>query len=193
VLRRTYDWTMRLAAHRHAGRALAAVSFIESSVFPVPPDALLIPMCLANRQKAWTYALICTIASVAGGLFGYAIGYYLFELVGEPVLNFYGYLDRFETFVDSYNAYGWWIVFGAGLTPFPYKLITIASGVTQLDLVTFTVASVVARGGRFFLVAAALWYFGPPIREVLERRLGLITALFFALLLGGFVAVRYLG
>jgi len=184
---------MRLAAHRHAGRALAAVSFIESSVFPVPPDALLIPMCLANRQKAWTYALICTIASVAGGLFGYAIGYYLFELVGEPVLNFYGYLDRFETFVDSYNAYGWWIVFGAGLTPFPYKLITIASGVTQLDLVTFTVASVVARGGRFFLVAAALWYFGPPIREVLERRLGLITALFFALLLGGFVAVRYLG
>ena len=191
MLRRLYDWTLSLAARRDALWALAIISFIESSIFPIPPDILIIPMVLAARHRAWLIALVATVSSVLGGLAGYAIGFYLFEAVGRPILEFYGYLDRFQDFSLAFNEYGWWIVFGAGLTPFPYKVITIASGVTALDLATFTVASVVARGGRFFLVAALLWAFGEPIRAFIERRLGLLTVVFFVLLVGGFVAIRY--
>ena len=191
MLRPLYDWTMSLAGHRHALAALAAVSFIESSVFPIPPDVLLIPMVLAARERAWRIALVCTIASVAGGLAGYGIGFFLFDTIGQQVLAMYGYLEKFEDFQAMYNEWGAWIVFGAGLTPFPYKVITIASGVTQLDPVVFTIASVLSRGLRFFLVAALLWYIGPPVRAFIEQRLGLVTASFFVLLIGGFVAVRY--
>ncbi len=191
MLRSLYDWTMGLAAHRHALIALAVISFIESSVFPIPPDILLIPMILAARDRAWWIATVCTITSVAGGMFGYAIGFFLFEQIGQPVLEFYGYFERFHEFRVVYDEWGWWIVFGAGLTPFPYKVITIASGVMQFDLLTFTVASVFGRGGRFFLVAALLWYFGPVIRTFIERRLGLLTLLFFVLLIGGFLVVRF--
>ena len=191
MLRRLYDWTLSLAARRDALWALAIISFIESSIFPIPPDILIIPMVLAARHRAWMIALVATVSSVLGGIAGYAIGFYLFEAVGRPILEFYGYLDRFQDFSLAFNEYGWWIVFGAGLTPFPYKVITIASGVTALDLATFTVASVVARGGRFFLVAALLWAFGEPIRAFIERRLGLLTVVFFVLLVGGFVAIRY--
>lgn len=191
MLRRLYDWTLSLAARRDALWALAIISFIESSIFPIPPDILIIPMVLAARHRAWLIALVATVSSVLGGIAGYAIGFYLFEAVGRPILEFYGYLDRFQDFSLAFNEYGWWIVFGAGLTPFPYKVITIASGVTALDLATFTVASVVARGGRFFLVAALLWAFGEPIRAFIERRLGLLTVVFFVLLVGGFVAIRY--
>ena len=191
MLRRLYDWTLSLAARRDALWALAIISFIESSIFPIPPDILIIPMVLAARHRAWLIALVATVSSVLGGIAGYAIGFYLFEAVGRPILEFYGYLDRFQDFSLAFNEYGWWIVFGAGLTPFPYKVITIASGVTTLDLATFTVASVVARGGRFFLVAALLWAFGEPIRAFIDRRLGLLTVVFFVLLVGGFVAIRY--
>ncbi len=190
MLRRTYDRTMRLAAHRHARAALAAVSFAESSVFPVPPDILLIPMVLADRRRAWELAAVCTAASVAGALAGYAIGHFLFSSVGQPVLAFYGLESEFGRFRDAYNAWGAWIVAGAGLTPFPYKVVTIASGVTGLDLMTFVVASLISRGLRFFLVAGLMWYAGPPIRAFVERRLGLATTLFFVLLLGGFVLAR---
>ena len=192
MLRRLYDWTMNLSAHPQALWVLAAIAFIESSVFPIPPDVLLIPMVLAARQRAWLIAGVCTIASVAGGIAGYGIGYYLFEQVGRPVLEFYGYMEKFGEFKEQYNAWGAWIVFGAGLTPFPYKVITIASGVTQLDFWTFNIASMVGRGGRFFLIAGLLWLYGPPIRTFIEKNLGLLTVLFFVLLLGGFVAVRYL-
>jgi len=183
---------MNLSAHPQALWVLAAIAFIESSVFPIPPDVLLIPMVLAARQRAWLIAGVCTIASVAGGIAGYGIGYYLFEQVGRPVLEFYGYMEKFGEFKEQYNAWGAWIVFGAGLTPFPYKVITIASGVTQLDFWTFNIASMVGRGGRFFLIAGLLWLYGPPIRTFIEKNLGLLTVLFFVLLLGGFVAVRYL-
>lgn len=192
MLHRLYDWTMRLAAHRHALLALAAVSFIESSVFPIPPDVLLIPMVLARRDRAWLYAAVCTIASVLGGIAGYAIGYFLFEELGRPLLDFYHYGAQFETFRGQYNAWGAWIVFGAGLTPFPYKVITIASGVTALDPTTFMVASLLSRGARFFLVAALLWYFGPPIRRFVENNLGMVVTVFFVLLLGGFAVLRFL-
>lgn len=192
MLRRLYDWTMGLSAHPHALWVLAAVAFIESSVFPIPPDVLLIPMVLAARDRAWRIAAVCTIASVIGGLAGYGIGYFLFAEVGQPLLDFYGYQDKFDEFRRAYNQWGAWIVFGAGLTPFPYKVITIASGVTHLDLLTFNVASLLGRAGRFFLVAGLLWKFGPPIRIFIEKNLGPLTVAFFALLFGGFLAARYL-
>jgi membrane protein YqaA with SNARE-associated domain len=192
LVRNLYDWTMAQAERRYALAVLFAVSFVESSVFPIPPDVLLVPMVLAAREKAWTIAGVCTVASVLGGWAGYAVGYFFYEGLGEPVLAFYGYAERFQAFAQAYNEWGAWIVAGAGFTPFPYKLITIASGLVQMDLVTFTIASVVSRGGRFFLVAALLWYFGAPIRRFIENNLPTLTWLFFALLLGGFVAVRFL-
>jgi membrane protein YqaA with SNARE-associated domain len=185
MLRALYDWTMRLAAHPRASWALGTVSFIESSVFPIPPDALLIPMVLADRRRAWFYATLCTVTSVLGGLLGYLIGWLLFDTIGRPLLELYGYGQHFAQFAGRYNEWGAWIVFFAGVTPFPYKVITIASGVTQLDLVVFTVASVLARGLRFYA-------FGPPIRAFIERRLGLVATVSTVLLLGGFLAVRLL-
>jgi membrane protein YqaA with SNARE-associated domain len=189
-LRRLYDWTMAQASGRHALWMLAVVAFVESSIFPIPPDVLLIPMVLAARQRAWLIATLCTVSSVSGGLLGYAIGALVFEGLGRPIVELYGYTAQFAEFRQSYNEWGAWIVFGAGLTPFPYKVITIASGVTGLDLVTFTIASIVGRGLRFFMVAALLWWLGEPIRRFIERNLGWLTALFFVLLFGGFIALK---
>jgi membrane protein YqaA with SNARE-associated domain len=191
MLRRLYDWTMSLAAGRHAPKALAAVSFAESSFFPIPPDVMLIPMVVARRDRAWRFATICTIASVVGGLFGYLIGAMLFEPVAKPILEFYGYADEFAEFQHVFNEWGLLIVFIAGFTPFPYKVITIASGLTGVALLPFVLASVVSRGGRFFIVAALLYAFGPPIRDFIEKRLGLMTVLFTILLVGGFIAVKF--
>ena len=192
MLRRTYDWTMGLAAHRHATSALVAVAFIESSFFPIPPDVLLIPMILAARERAWTLAGLATLASVLGGMMGYGIGYYFYEAAAKPLIDFYGYGAKFGDFQLRYQEWGAWIVFVAGVTPFPYKVITITSGVVQLDLFVFTVASVLARGLRFFVLAGLLWYFGPPIRDFIERRLGLVFTVFCILLVGGFIVARYL-
>ncbi len=189
MLRRLYDWTLSLAASRHALWALAVISFIESSVFPIPPDALLIPMVLAAPRRAWLMAGVCTIASVLGGAFGYFIGWGLFEQVGRPVLAFYGKDVYFDQFADTYNQWGAWAVLVAGVTPFPYKVITILSGATNLNFAVFMLASLVARGIRFFLVAALLWRFGPPIRDFIERRLGLVFSLGMATLIGGFAVV----
>ncbi len=192
MLRPFYDWTLRVSGHRHAERWLAAVSFVESSVFPIPPDVMIVPMVLADRAKAWRIALVATLASVAGGLLGYAIGSLFFDAIGQLILEFYGKADKFDEFAVMYNDWGAWVVFGAGVTPFPYKVITIASGVTRLDLLVFVLASVAARGIRFFAVAGLLWYFGPPIRRLLEKHLGLISIVFFVLLLGGFAAIKWL-
>ena len=192
MLRRLYDYVIELAGHPKAPWVLSGVSFAESSVFPIPPDAMLIPMVLAERAKAWFFAAVCTISSVLGGITGYAIGYFLFELVGKPILAFYGYEQAFADFAGRYNEYGAWIVFFAGVTPFPYKVITIASGATLLNFWVFMVASIAARGLRFFLVAALLYWFGPPIRAFIERRLGLVTTLFLVTLFAGFIAIKYL-
>lgn len=191
-LRRLYDWTMGMAAHRNALAVLFLIALIEASVFPIPPDVLLIPMILAARERAWLIAAVATAGSVLGGFLGYGIGWGLFESIGRPVLAFYGYVDRFEDFAAAYNEWGAWIVAGAGFTPFPYKVITIASGATGLDPATFGLASLVSRAGRFFLVAALLYWFGPPIRRFIEAWLPQLTLLFFVLLLGGFVALRWL-
>ncbi len=192
MLRGLYDWTLQLGSNRHAVWALAGVAFVESSVFPIPPDILLIPMVLAVRERAWVLAGICTIASVLGGYLGYAIGALLFDIIGQPIIDFYGFQAAFARFTEQYNELGAWIVAFFGVTPFPYKVITIASGVTNLDPVVFGVASVASRGLRFFIVAALLWQFGPPIRAFVERYLGWVVLVFCVMLVAGFVVLKFI-
>lgn len=191
MLRRLYDRVLALSAHPRAVWALALISFAESSFFPIPPDALLIPMALADRLGAWRFAIIATLASVLGGAAGYLIGWGLYESLGRPILDFYGLSAAFADFSARYNDYGAWIVLFAGLTPFPYKVITIASGATGLNFVVFMLASIVARGLRFGIVCALLYWLGPPIRSFIERWLGLLFTLFMLALIGGFVLIRY--
>lgn len=192
MLRRLYDKTLELAAHRHAVWALAGVSFAESSFFPIPPDVMLMPMVVAKRRKAWLYAAVCTIASVFGGMAGYLIGYGLFETIGEPILGLYD-PERvaWDKFTQLYEEWGFWIVFAAGFSPLPYKVFTIASGVAALNFPIFVIASLLSRGGRFFLVSALLYWFGPPVRAFVEKRLGLVTSVFLILLVGGFAVIKY--
>jgi len=191
MIRGLYDWMMRLAGSRHAVPALAAVSFVESSFFPIPPDVMLVPMVLVRRDKAFTYAAVATIASVIGGLFGYAIGHYAFEAIGRPVLEFYGKTEAFERLRQLFAEYGVWILIIKGMTPIPYKILTIAAGVASMPLLPFVLASIVARAMRFFLVAGLLYFFGEPVREFIEKRLALVTTGFVVALVGGFVALRY--
>jgi len=183
---------MGLAAHPQASLWLFVIAFMESSFFPIPPHIMLIPMVVANRANAWRYAAIVTIGSVLGGIAGYMIGYGLFDQVGMPVLQFYGMGEKFKDFAANYNDYGAWIVFTAGVTPFPYKVITIASGVTGLNFWVFLTASIAARSLVFFVIAGLLYAFGQPIRRFIEKRLGLMFAIFLVLLFGGFVAIKYL-
>jgi len=192
MIRALYDWTMSLAQSRHALAALAVVAFIESSVFPIPPDVLMIPMILAAPRRAFLIATVATVASVLGGAFGYWIGATFYDSVGRPVLEFYGKDGHAVSFFERLNAWGAWVVLVAGVTPFPYKVITILSGMSNLSFTVFLFASFLARGLRFFIVAALLWKFGAPIRDFIERRLGLMFALACALLIGGFAVVRYL-
>lgn len=192
MLRKTYDWAMGVAASRHAPTGLFAVSFAESSFFPLPPDVILGPMILARPDRAFVYAGICTAASVLGGLFGYAIGFYL-EPVARSILEFTGHPEGQAAFEAWYEQWGVWAVLVAGFTPFPYKLVTIASGMVQFDLFTFIWASVLTRGARFFLTATLLKYFGPAIREQVERRLGIYTSIAVVVLIGLVVALKVLG
>ena len=190
MLRRLYDWTMDLASRKNAVWALCAVAFIESSVFPIPPDILLIPMVLAARDKAWRYAAMCTIASVLGGMLGYAIGAGLYDSVGRPIMDFYHLHDEFNVFTEKYNEWGIWVVVGAAITFLPFKLATIASGITGLEFTSFVYASIAGRAFRFFVVAALLYYFGQPIRDFIEKRLGLMFTIFCVLLIGGFALLK---
>lgn len=192
LLENIYNSMLKASAHKYAMWFLFAVSFAESSFFPIPPDIMLIPMVLATPSKAWRIALLCTGASVLGGFFGYFIGVYLFDLIAEPLLNFYGYLDKFKTFESYYREYGAWIVFGAGITPFPYKIITIASGAVHLNLVVFTLASIIARGIRFYLIAWLLKKYGAPMKSFIEKNLGRLSILFLVLLIGGFALLKLL-
>ncbi len=193
MLRGLYNWTMGLAGHRHALWALAIVSFAESSIFPIPPDILMIPMLLARPNRAFLIASVCLIASVLGGIAGYAIGALFYDQIGAPILAALGKADAMAEFNARFNDLGFWPVLIAGLTPFPYKVITIMSGWTGLPLGTFIVTSIIARGIRFFVVAALLRQFGAPLRDFIERRLGLMFTLFIVILLGGFYAVRFMG
>lgn len=192
MIRRLYDWTIAMAEHPRALWVLAAIAFIESSVFPIPPDVLMIPMILARPSRAWLIAGVAMLASVLGGMLGYAIGALAFEQLGQPILQSLGKADAMSEFNTRFNDFGFWAVLMAGITPFPYKVITIMSGWTGMPLATFVATSILARGLRFFVVAALLWRFGAPIRDFVERRLGLMFVLFFLCLIGGFLLVRVL-
>lgn len=192
MLRRLYDWTIGLAATPYALWALAIVAFVESSFFPIPPDLLLIPMIIAQPRRAFVIAGVALVSSVLGGIAGYAIGALAFDSIGEPILSSLGKADSMAEFNTRFNDLGFWPVLIAGITPFPYKVITIMSGWTGLPLGTFIVTSIIARGLRFFIVAALLWKFGAPIRDFIERRLGLVFIAFVVILLGGFYLVRFM-
>jgi membrane protein YqaA with SNARE-associated domain len=192
MLHRLYMRTLALAASPRALWWLAAVAFAESSFFPIPPDALLIPMALARPDRAWRFAAVCTVASVVGGALGYLIGYAVFDQLARPLIDFYGYSDRFAAFQDLYARYGLWLILIKGLTPIPYKIVTIASGAAKFNFTVFMLASAATRGARFFIVAALLRFFGTPMRDFIERRLTLVTSLFAAGLVGGFLALKLL-
>lgn len=183
---------MRQAAGPHAERALALIAFLESSIFPIPPDAMIVPMVLARPASAWRVALIATAGSVVGGLAGYAIGALLLDTLGEWIIRLYGLEGKLTEFQAAYNEWGLWIILIKGLTPIPFKLVTIASGMAHFNLGLFILASVITRGARFFIVAALLRAYGPPISEFIERRLTLVTSVFAGLIVLGFLSLRYL-
>ena len=192
MLKRLYDWMLDKAGHRHAARWLAGFSFTESSFFPIPPDVLLAPMCLAKPKKSFHYALICSIFSVLGALLGYAIGYFLFETIGIAILDFYGLADKFDAFAQGFNEQGWLVVLLAGFTPLPFKVITIAAGSTAMPLYIMIIAAIISRSARFFIVAALLRFFGPPMKEWIDKNFALATTVGGILFVGGFAAVRWL-
>ena len=191
MLRRIYDWCIDAAHKPYALWILAVVAFAESSFFPVPPDVMLIPMSLARPQRAWLYATVCTAASVLGGILGYAIGALLYDTLGQWLIKVYGYGDNFEAFREAYAQWGAWIILIKGLTPIPFKIVTIASGFAGYNLFYFVVLSLITRGARFFLEAELLRIYGEPIRGFIEERLTLVTTGFLAAIVGGFLIARY--
>ena len=193
MLRRLYDWVLGLAEHRLALWALAFVAFIESSVFPISPLVMLIPMVLARPDRTWLIASVCTAASVAGGVFGWWIGHTLFEQVGRPVLEFYGKAGMIDQFAARFNEVGAEAVIFAALTPLPYKVVTIASGVANLNLGTLIWASAIGRGIQFFSVALLLWLLGARAKALVERHMATLATLTAVLIIGGFALVRLIG
>jgi len=189
IVRNLYDKVLELSASPKATFWLVLVSFTESIFFPIPQDVMLIPMMLANRSKAYYYATICTIASVLGGIVGYFIGMYLYNEIAVVILDFYGYLGKVEYFKQIYQENGWWVVFAGGLTPIPYKVITITTGAMELALISFITASVVSRGLRFFGLAVLVSIFGEPILKFIDKYFSLLTILFCILLFGGFLLI----
>jgi membrane protein YqaA with SNARE-associated domain len=187
MLRRIYDWCIAAADKPYALWLMAAISFAESSFFPIPPDIMLIPMALARPQRAWVYAGVCTVASVAGGVLGYAIGSLLYDSVGQWLIGLYGYGDKVEAFRASYAQYGAWIILLKGLTPIPYKIVTITSGFAGYDIWLFILLSLITRGGRFFITAVILNRYGETIRHHIEKRLGFWVAVGAVVLVAGFI------
>lgn len=189
MFRPLYNWTLRLAAHRHAMRSMAAISFAESSFFPIPPDVMIVPMMLARRDQIWRIAAICTIASVLGGILGYMIGYFLYDTLGQWLIGVYGLQKGAADFHDWYAKWGAAIILIKGLTPIPFKLVTIASGLAKFNLGIFILTAAITRGARFFLIAALINRFGAPIQEFVEKRLNLVGFAFLIVLVAGFAAV----
>ena len=192
MFKRLYDWTLSLATSKRAPQALAAVSFTESSFFPVPPDVMLVPMVMAKPERAWNYALICTIASVLGALLGYTIGALLYDTLGTWLIRLYGYGDRMENFRQLYQEHGHWIILIKGLTPIPFKIVTIASGLAGYDLLWFTLLCLVTRAGRFYIVAGVLNRFGAPLKAFIEKNLTAVGSVTLVAIIGGFAAAKFL-
>jgi membrane protein YqaA with SNARE-associated domain len=191
-IRKLYDQTLELSKHPKSGRWLAIVSFAESSFFPIPPDVMLLPMCMANRDKAVRLALICTIASVLGGLFGYAIGYFAFDTIGRAIIEFYGAGEKYEQLQNWYDEQGALVVFLAGFTPIPYKVITVSAGVFQFNLLSFMILSFASRGARFLMVALAIKFFGEPAMKIIDKHFDLLTIVGGILLVGGFIVLKFM-
>jgi len=192
LLRSLYNWTLAKAEHKYSAWILSLVSFAESSFFPIPPDILLIPMIIAKRMKAWTYAFICTFSSVLGGLVGYSIGYFFYNSIGILIIEFYHLSNSFNAFESYYNQYGILIVLGAGFTPFPFKFITIASGVFSLNIFLFIITAIVARGLRFYLLTGLLFIFGEKIKILIDRYFNILAILFFILLIGSVLLIKFI-
>ena len=191
MLRRMYDWTVDKAESPYALIVLACIAFAESSFFPIPQEALMIPMIVAAPHRAWLVAGVATLASLAGAVMGYVIGFVFYDTIGIQLLEFYGKADRYDEFKALYVDHGVLAVAIGAITPFPFKVTTIVSGLLQMNFVSFVIVCLLARGFRFFLIAALLRRFGTPVRAFIERRLGLVTILAFALLIGGFVVLKY--
>jgi membrane protein YqaA with SNARE-associated domain len=192
MFRKLYDWALRMAGHRHAIRYMGAVSFAESSFFPIPPDVMLVPMVLARRDQAYWIATVCTVTSVLGGMLGYAIGYFFWESVGVPVTNFLHIQAGVEGFRHNFEAWGAAIILLKGLTPIPFKLVTIASGLSGVNFPLFVLCAAVTRAARFFLLAWALKKWGEPVQAFIEKRLTLVSWIFLIALVGGFTAIALL-
>jgi membrane protein YqaA with SNARE-associated domain len=191
-IRMLYDRTLALSKHPKAIYWLAFISFLESSIFPIPPDVMLLPMCLANRKRALLIAVVCTLASVLGGLFGYAIGYFAFDTIGEPVLAFYGAGEKYDLFREWYEQYGTVVTFVAGLSPIPYKVITISAGVFSFPLVSFILLSILSRGLRFMIEAWIIKQFGEPAMKFIDKHFEVLTIVGGILFVGGFLAIKFL-
>lgn len=189
-IRKLYNWVLQLSSHPKAPIYLAIIAFLESSIFPIPPDVLLLPLCLARREKAFQLALICTISSVLGGICGYALGFYAFDTVGASVLEFYGAMDRYQVFADWYQAQGTWVVFIAGFTPIPYKVVTITAGVFSFHFMSFVILSVLSRGLRFFIVAGMVRVMGERALEFVDKHFNKLTIIGGLIFVGGFLVVK---
>ena len=192
MLRRAYDWCIAAAHKPYALWLMGFVSFVESSFFPIPPDAMLIPMSIARPERAWLFATVCTLTSVAGGVLGYAIGAFLYDTVGHWLIALYGYGDKVEAFRDAYARWGTWIILLKGVTPIPYKIVTITSGFAGYNIWLFIVFSFVARGTRFYLTAFLLNRYGVQARAIIEKRLGFWVTVSLGVLLVGIFAAIYL-
>jgi membrane protein YqaA with SNARE-associated domain len=189
---RLYRWVLNLAASPHAEWALMAISFSEASFFPLPPETILVPMVIAQRDRAWRFALICTVSSILGGLLGYAIGALMYDTVGQWLINLYGLQQKAAQFHDLYARWGLWVILLKGLSPIPFKLVTIVSGIAHFNLEIFVAAVAVTRGLRFFMIAALLRVYGQPIQDFIERRLTLVVLAILAAIIGGYALLRYL-
>lgn len=192
MLRKSYDWIISYANKPQAIWVLAAISFAESSFFPLPPDPLYIAMILADKKRTWILAIVCTLTSVLGGILGYLIGSFLFDTLGQWIIQSYGLQESFLQLQNKFLEWGFWIIALKGLTPIPYKIVTITSGVVGINMVTFLMASIIARGFRFFMVAGLLWHYGPDIKRFIDKNLTFVTILSLAALAVGFILLKYI-
>ena len=192
MLRSLYDWCINAAEKPYAIWLMGFISFIESSFFPIPPDTMLVPMSIARPDRAWTYAHVCTLTSVAGGILGYAIGALLYDSIGGWLINLYGYGGKVEAFREAYAKWGTWIILLKGVTPIPYKIVTITSGFAGYSFVMFVLLSLIARGTRFYLLAFLLNRYGVQARRIIEERLGFWVTVTFVTLVIGVIAALYL-
>ena len=190
--KKIYKWVLSLSTRKNSYYSISLLSFSESFFFPIPPDILLIPMIIAKKAKAWMYAFICTFSSVLGGIAGYAIGYFFYNSIGVLIIDAYHLSDSFNVFEGYYNEYGILIVLGAGFTPFPFKFITIASGVFNLNIFLFIITSIIARGLRFYLLAGLLFVFGEKIKVLIDKYFNMLAILFFILLIGSMLLIKFI-